>query len=864
LVLALSGCAGSTEPGSETESTGRVGQALTRTLPGRIEAEAFDRFSDSDTAHNGNCGSGPVDQETTTDPTGGTCNVGWTAAGEWLEYDFSVAAATKLDFSTRVASAQANQTFHLNVDGVNVTGSLTAPSGGWQTWENRLVKNVAVGAGSHVLRIAFDTGNINVNYFDITASAPVGVTLPAHIEAENYNRYLENTPANLGGACDRADGVDKEVTSDPTGGGCDVGWTDPGEWLEYDVNVPTAGNYDIRARLASANSGESVRISLDGNLLGGLNSPAAGWQAFDTETLFDIPFSAGNHVLRITFFTGLVNLNYLDVTANGGTVSCTDGIKNQNETDVDCGGVCAKCAAGKLCEVNADCSTALCSAGTCVVQGPPVAIPARIEAEAYARYYDTTVGNTGGACGTTGNVDKELTTDPNGGVCDVGWTAAGEYLEYDISSTTTATYNVTLRLASLNTGMTVHLELDSVVLANSTTVSAPGLGWQTWQDRTVPLAVSAGSHILRVVFDTGNVNINYLNFVVATTGVDSDNDGLPDSVETNTGHFVNNTNTGTDPHNADTDGDGIKDGDEVLGTSSGLNLPAMGASPVHKNIFLEFDWFDDSIGCGAHSHRPTAAAIAKVTAAFANGPVSNPDGTTGVKLISDYGQGGAFTGGNFISDADGVVADGVFGTDYLNYRAANFAANRQNYFHYVLMPHFYNTDSTSSGQAAIVGDSLIVSLYCANSDDNVANTIMHELGHNLGLLHGGFEDVNYKPNYNSVMNYAFQFSGVDTDCIPGGNGLLDYSRNQRISLDENALHESAGICGSPAYDWNFNGTIDANAIQLDINSDSQLGLLSDNNDWASLVYNWHGSSGAGLSLLAVPRVADCTNRPPGF
>jgi len=45
--------------------------------------------------------------------------------------------------------------------------------------------------------------------------------------------------------------------------------------------------------------------------------------------------------------------------------------------------------------------------------------------------------------------------------------------------------------------------------------------------------------------------------------VDTDGDGLADSVETNTGFFVNANDTGTDPNNPDTDGDGMSDGEEV-------------------------------------------------------------------------------------------------------------------------------------------------------------------------------------------------------------------------------------------------------------------------------------------------------------
>ncbi|MGC4064073.1 MAG: hypothetical protein QM784_05420 [Polyangiaceae bacterium] len=423
---------------------------------------------------------------------------------------------------------------------------------------------------------------------------------------------------------------------------------------------------------------------------------------------FSVRYPAlGRYTLTVNWRQGSFN-----IASAAATPSCTDGIRNGNESDIDCGGSCtAKCANGKACSVNADCQSSLCSQSVC----------------------------------------------------------------------TTA------------------------------------------------------------------------------SGGDTDQDGLLDSVETNTGKFVSTANTGTDPNDADTDDDGISDGDETLGTSAGLNLPAMGASPVHKNIFLEYDWFVDALECASHSHRPTPQSISLVSAAFANAPVRNPDGTTGVTLINDYGQGGAFTGGNLINDADGVLTGGVNDTEYVNYKTANFAANRSGYFHYVILPHQYNTNSYSSGQAQVVGDSLIVSLYCANSDQNVANTIMHELGHNLGLLHGGNEYTNYKPNYNSVMNYEYQFPGVDTDCQRGGDGLLDYSRNKRITLNESALIESAGMCGNVAIDWNLNGQTDANAVSADINSDGMTSILSDNDDWSTLVYKWR-SNFAGRAVAT--KVIDCNNPAP--
>ena len=53
--------------------------------------------------------------------------------------------------------------------------------------------------------------------------------------------------------------------------------------------------------------------------------------------------------------------------------------------------------------------------------------------------------------------------------------------------------------------------------------------------------------------------------------LDTDGDGLPDIVETNTGVYVSATDTGTDPNNANTDGDRIKDGAEVRRGNNPLN-----------------------------------------------------------------------------------------------------------------------------------------------------------------------------------------------------------------------------------------------------------------------------------------------------
>ena len=96
-----------------------------------------------------------------------------------------------------------------------------------------------------------------------------------------------------------------------------------------------------------------------------------------------------------------------------------------------------------------------------------------------------------------------------------------------------------------------------------------------------------------------------------------------------------------------------------------------------------------------------------------------------------------------------------------------------------------------------------------NLGDEQAGTFMHELGHTLGLGHGGGDDTNGKPNYHSVMNYLWQmpsrwmYESVQQKDVNGdGNKTdstwtLDYSRQQYSTLDESLLNELGGIGGNP-------------------------------------------------------------------
>lgn len=131
-----------------------------------IEAEDYDRYRDTTRGNQGNasCSSTDVDAEATSDSAGGRCNVGWTAAGEWLEYDFELPKAEEYALTARVASLARANFLHVEIDGVNVSGPIEGPGAGWQAFRDAEVPGVLLAAGPHVMRVVFETGNVNLNY----------------------------------------------------------------------------------------------------------------------------------------------------------------------------------------------------------------------------------------------------------------------------------------------------------------------------------------------------------------------------------------------------------------------------------------------------------------------------------------------------------------------------------------------------------------------------------------------------------------------------------------------------------------------------------------------------------------------------
>ena len=376
----------------------------------------------------------------------------------------------------------------------------------------------------------------------------------------------------------------------------------------------------------------------------------------------------------------------------------------------------------------------------------------------------------------------------------------------------------------------------------------------------------------------------------------------------------------------DADGDGICDEWETRGIDfdgdgvADVNLAAYGALPNQRDLFAEVDYFAN--------RKPEHEALTAVAAAFAKAPVTTPNNPMdhGVHLHFGASPSSDLTD-EAISASDAVsplpvaaaiqIRDGDPSADCDGYFGS--AADRSSpatcwkilgakrlIWRYVLFADKLSTPTqigNFTGVSTRPGDYAIVTLGSSMEsapDPNHANipraifaaggwgtsgcvtyetclaqteagTLMHELGHSLGLSHGGGDSVQNKPNYLSVMNYSF-ISRAGLVSRP-----LDYSRVALPDLHENDLNESVPVANgvSPAdigawtltlyfepftpvggkatclvhvgslftgIDWNNNGHPDEPDVAAGISDATtctmpQADPLTGYNDWANLQYS---------------------------
>jgi hypothetical protein len=326
----------------------------------------------------------------------------------------------------------------------------------------------------------------------------------------------------------------------------------------------------------------------------------------------------------------------------------------------------------------------------------------------------------------------------------------------------------------------------------------------------------------------------------------------------------------------DDDHDGIPDqAEQPGGTYAGIDLYALGFRTGQQDILIEIDRMAPTDAGSV----PQKGSLDLLVAAFLpHGIHLHPDvGNLYSATIdpANYNLGG----GNDIVPFETLTQfNEIYG-----WKALNMDVRRQEIAHYMV---YVNALPDAGGLGEEPGNDLLVAFstgqFSTSTPENTnrlhnyqSATMMHELGHNLGLDHGGNEARNNKPNYISVMNYlygafgnpaignnegdryAMSACGIgnETTLVNGPETTtfrLDYSNGTSGALVETAVDESQGLRrpGSIGVDFNCDHTVAPSTYDLDRDGAIDA-TLTDHDDWSALELRFTRSLG-GVSVLYQP------------
>ncbi|WP_222917693.1 hypothetical protein [Natrinema sp. SYSU A 869] len=202
---------------------------------------------------------------------------------------------------------------------------------------------------------------------------------------------------------------------------------------------------------------------------------------------------------------------------------------------------------------------------------------------------------------------------------------------------------------------------------------------------------------------------------------DTDGDSLDDGLEVH--------EHGTDPTESDTDDDGLPDGVEIHRQDLYPD-----ADSLRTDIYVEIDTME-----GVELERSEAE---RIVAEFDAAPLDNPDGSTGGDLHMRFNE--------------TIPRESSTDTGDLNgYRSRYFDRDGTGYHYLVIVEAIDGEQSTGNvvGKAGL-GTMMVEA---QSGRDETGSTVMHELGHSLGLSNTNFEGIDTDQysfaSYTSVMNY---------------------------------------------------------------------------------------------------------------
>ncbi len=128
----------------------------------------------------------------------------------------------------------------------------------------------------------------------------------------------------------RMKGINLEQTTDASGNINICEFDAPADWVDYNIDIPESGEYNVFFRLSAEYPDESIiKISVNDQEIGEMTIEKKGVDVWDTQS-FKAQFVAGKQKVRVAFKKGGVRLNWWAISKDENLFASTESVINNN------------------------------------------------------------------------------------------------------------------------------------------------------------------------------------------------------------------------------------------------------------------------------------------------------------------------------------------------------------------------------------------------------------------------------------------------------------------------------------------------------------------------------------------------------
>jgi hypothetical protein len=356
------------------------------------------------------------------------------------------------------------------------------------------------------------------------------VSIPGIIEVEDFDTggegiaYHDTSPGNSGGQYRLGENVDIENCDL---GGYDIGWTADGEWLEYTVNVTTAGLYQVALKTASPGATGSIRLQMNRNDITGAIPlfPTGSWQTWQTTTVSNVSLETGLKTIRVEILSSGFNID--NITFNKVPEAPTGLTAHAGSFD----------QVNLSWEDNSDCETQYIIDRSLTGTGNWIQLATvNSNTTQYTHYpqslstlYYRVYANNNGIVSDYSNianafrltieaedyqysccVDTETCNDIGGGM-NVNQIQTNDWMSYYVDIPSSGTYMIAFRVVTIYNGCKIKVDrdVDPRFIKDNIEVYPPGNDWDDWMTITTQVELEAGQYHLGFNAQQGGWNFNW-------------------------------------------------------------------------------------------------------------------------------------------------------------------------------------------------------------------------------------------------------------------------------------------------------------------------------------------------------------------